>query len=87
MAAIQQKLTDEERTIWKKIYLLYDEYHDCKWTDSDWLRYAKQIGELSAELWEHELSTQLIIGITEYFSGISKRMRTEIRAEQLTLEV
>ena len=82
---------DEEREIWKEIYVLFDRFRDVKWTDS----LIMEAWEASAEIIVHhpgsELAETLAYAMVELFGkqfnkAERARLAQKAEPEQITME-
>ena len=83
-------LTESERDVWKKTYMLHEKYHDIDGTDAEWARLLTDIKD-DLEMFdgsEHRLAYKIMMALYDYFSDEVRdrwRARRE-QPEQVTME-
>ena len=80
-------ISDNEREIWKQIYIFRDRYHGCKWTDRDIMEMDRDVSKLYAQFPE-SLMERLLIALMEVFDEEIKATRDaveKLEAEQTAL--
>ena len=78
------KLTEQERDIWTKVYMLHEIFHDCEWRQDDVFRFTEMISKQCAESGDHPLMIALQCGMADYFGEIIKEKQGR-RVEQLCM--
>ena len=81
-------MTEQERDIWRRIYVIHDHYHDMPLDADHFSLLLNEIRNNYRQVDFHPLMLQLGLGLYEYFDGLFQQQRTAEAAagEQIRIE-